>query len=135
MAPRAKAVVVALSPSRSLGFTAPIRPAKGGTNSLRPRSAAEPFGTSCPRELFGMLAEIVVFFPAIADIVMKGGRVPARNMTDEAAALYLAFPGPLLSTSLASQLPEIVKPCYPDSDGLPTPLRVTGLGRMRLPSV
>src|SRR5262245_31939154 len=40
-----------------------------------------------------------------------GGRVPARTMTDEAAALYLAFPGQLPRTSLASQLPENARPC------------------------
>jgi hypothetical protein len=40
-----------------------------------------------------------------------GGRVPPTTMTDETATLDLAFPGHLLCAFLASQVPEIVKPC------------------------
>ena len=64
-----------------------------------------------------------MLFPAGAGIVKEvGGRVPVQNVTDETAALTLAFLGYLLSISFASQFPR--SSSLAASDGPPRPSRV-----------
>ena len=69
------------------------------------------------------------FFPRVPIYCWsRVGVCPPAMLTDETAALYLAFLGPLLCTSFASQLPEIVKPACRTVTASPCLVWAVGLG-------